>query len=118
MCTLISILVQNGSITYGSPIIEGKGQRIHTGFQVGWNGEAVLHLQLQFVDDTILFSLTDWEEIATLKRILRCSDLASGLKINLSKSLLVWLGCPRELIQPLANRLGWIVGLVYFRFII
>lgn len=35
-------------------------------------------------------------EVAKLKRILRCFQLASGLKINLTKSHLVGVGCPRE----------------------
>lgn len=57
------------------------------GFAVGRMVEAITHLQ--FADDTILFSSTRWEEVVVLKRILRYFELCSGLKINLSKSLMV-----------------------------
>ena len=56
------------------------------GFEASGGGETVTHLQ--FADDTILFT-SRWEEVATLKRILRCFQIVSGLKINLSKSFLV-----------------------------
>lgn len=52
------------------------------GFDVACNGEAVTHLQ--FADDTFLFSSSSWEEIVMLKRILRCFQLVSSSKDNLS----------------------------------
>lgn len=42
---------------------------------------------IQFADDMILFTSTRWNEIVTLKRILRCVQIILSLKINLSKSL-------------------------------
>lgn len=41
---------------------------------------------LQFANGTILFSLSKLEEVVSLKRILRCFELSSGLRINLSKT--------------------------------
>ena len=67
------------------------------------NGGDVTHLQ--FADDTIFFSSSRWEEIVALKRILRCLQIVSGLKINLSKSFVVGVGCSEENIQILVNRL-------------
>ena len=64
-------------------------------------GETVTHLQ--FADDTILFCSSNQEEVVNLKQVLRCFQLCSGLKINLSKSLLVGVGCPKETIKDLAN---------------
>ena len=59
-------------------------------FEVGRGSEAIAHLQ--FVDDTILFSSSKWEETIVLKRILRCFELTSGLKVNIQKSTLVgWI---------------------------
>ena len=52
------------------------------GFDVACNGEAVT--QPQFADDTFLFSSSSWEEIVMLKRMLRCFQLVSSSKVNLS----------------------------------
>lgn len=57
------------------------------GFEVGRGEETISHLQ--FADNAILFNSQRWEEVVTLTRILRCFELVLGLKINLSKSLLV-----------------------------
>lgn len=70
--------------------------------------EAITHLS--FEDDTILLSSTRWEEIEVFERILRCFAFVSGLKINLSKSLLVGVRCSVEVTTPLANLLHCKVG--------
>ncbi|PSS08274.1 Endonuclease [Actinidia chinensis var. chinensis] len=44
---------------------------------------------LQFADDTVIFCEYDKREVISIKRILRCFELLSGLKINFSKSVLV-----------------------------
>lgn len=48
---------------------------------------------LQFADDTIIFCEVVWEEVLTIKRILRCFQLVSSLKINFSKSLMSGIVC-------------------------
>lgn len=65
------------------------------GFKANRNWEAISHLQ--FADDTILFSSTSNEKILALKGILRYFQLIFGLKINISKSLLVGIGCSEEI---------------------
>lgn len=72
------------------------------GFEFGKGVEAITHLQ--FANDTILFSSTRWEEVVVLKRILRCFELYSSLKINLSKSLMMGVGTMDEEIQTLASK--------------
>lgn len=67
------------------------------GFEKDRGGEAITHLQ--FADDTILFNSTRREELLALKRILRCFQLVSGLNVKLSKSLLVGVGRPKEMIR-------------------
>lgn len=42
---------------------------------------------IQFADDMILFTSTRWNEIVTLKTILRCFQIILSMKINLFKSL-------------------------------
>ncbi|KAK3189308.1 hypothetical protein Dsin_028869 [Dipteronia sinensis] len=48
--------------------------------------------KLQFADDTILFIEPRLEALMNTKRILRCFELASGLKINFCKSYIVRVG--------------------------
>lgn len=61
-----------------------RALNIIKGTQIGANG--VIPSHLQFADDTILFCNNDRVELANIKRILRCFQLMSGLKINFSKS--------------------------------
>ena len=68
-------------------LLKAKDIEIIEGFKVGRDGEAITHLQ--FADDTIRFSSSNWDEIVLIKRILRCFELASGLKVNLHKSILM-----------------------------
>ena len=68
-------------------LLKAKDIELIGDFEVGRGSEAITHLQ--FADDTILFSSSRWEEIVVLKKILRCFELASGLKNNLQKSTLV-----------------------------
>lgn len=77
-------------------------------FNVGQDGMAITNLQ--FAVDTIIFSSSKWEEVAVLKRILRCFELSRGLKINLAKSMLVGVGCSEEVVQPLVRNLACNVG--------
>ncbi|KAK2654791.1 hypothetical protein Ddye_014647 [Dipteronia dyeriana] len=57
--------------------------------EVGF-GDNVIHIShLQFADDTVLFIEPSLEYLSNMKRILRCYELASGLKINFHKSCLV-----------------------------
>lgn len=45
-----------------------------------------------------------------LKRILRCFELSSGLKINLAKSLFMGFSCLKEVVKPLAKKFAYKVG--------
>ncbi|KAK2654618.1 hypothetical protein Ddye_014474 [Dipteronia dyeriana] len=56
-------------------------------------GNDAIHITyLQLADDTILFIDLKLEYLLNAKRILRCFELASGLKINFLKSCLVKVG--------------------------
>ena len=44
---------------------------------------------LQFTDDTIFFCRVHSEQIVNIKRLLRCYEVSSSLKINFAKSTLV-----------------------------
>lgn len=65
---------------------------------------------LQFADDTVLFCSATTKEVVTMKRILRCFQLVSGLKVNFSKSSLVGVGCFEDLVRSLASAIRCRVG--------
>eukprot|EP00268_Persea_americana_P068178 TRINITY_DN94600_c0_g1_i1.p1 TRINITY_DN94600_c0_g1~~TRINITY_DN94600_c0_g1_i1.p1 ORF type:complete len:122 (-),score=6.04 TRINITY_DN94600_c0_g1_i1:163-528(-) len=65
----------------------------------------------------MLFSSTNCDEIVTFKRILRCFQIVSGLKINLSKSFLVGVGCLEKNIQTLADVLHCRKGSLPFQYL-
>lgn len=93
-----------------------KAREMGVGFQASRSGEVISHLQ--FVDDTLLFSLTKREEIMALKRILQCFQLVFGLKVNMSKNRLVGFGCSEETDQSLVAMLHCKGGLPKFPFFI
>ncbi|MCH80102.1 LINE-1 reverse transcriptase like [Trifolium medium] len=57
---------------------------VFKGFKVGNNGLSVSHLQ--YADDTLFLGEATVENPWTLKTVLRCFELASGLKVNFAKS--------------------------------
>ncbi|KAK2638139.1 hypothetical protein Ddye_025934 [Dipteronia dyeriana] len=59
---------------------------------IGYRNDAIHINHLQFADDTMLFLEPRMNYILHAKRILRCFELASGLKINFHKSCLVKVG--------------------------
>ncbi|KAK3199813.1 hypothetical protein Dsin_023228 [Dipteronia sinensis] len=60
------------------------------GEDFGGSGTQVSHLQC--ADDTVTFTKPKLEYLRSIKRALRCFELASGLKINFFKSCCVRVG--------------------------
>ena len=82
-------------------LVKAKDVGLIGGFEMGRSGEVITHFQ--FTDYTILFSSSRRDEILALRKILRCFQLVSGLKINISKSMLVEIRCAEETTRSLAN---------------
>lgn len=61
---------------------------------------------LQFAGDTIIFCEADMEVIMVVKRILRCFELVSGLKINFHKSFVCGIGVSEQELDEFASRLN------------
>lgn len=72
------------------------------GFQVGTR-EVVEVAILQFADDTLLIAEATLQNVLTMKCILRCFELASGLKVNFTKSCCVGLNIPDDDIRMFAS---------------
>ncbi|CAL5365331.1 unnamed protein product [Camellia sinensis] len=81
-----------------------KEQGMIRGASVGHQDFIISHLQ--FADDTIIFCEANWDEIRVLKRILRCFEVMSGLKINFHKSIVCGIGVGEELVKEFANNLN------------
>ena len=65
-------------------------------------GNNAVHLtHLQFTDDTILFLKPCLDSLLNSRRILRCFEMVSGLKINFHKSCVVKVGKKGD------NNSGW-----------
>ncbi|CAL5344867.1 unnamed protein product [Camellia sinensis] len=78
------------------------------GVRVGVNDVLVSHLQ--FADDSILFCEADEGEIVNVKRILRCFELVSGLKINYHKSVVCGVGVDSVVLVDFAAKLNCKTG--------
>lgn len=74
------------------------------GFKLTPDGPPVTHLQ--FADDTLFFCEPDRQELLGYKAILRCFELASGLRINLGKSTIIGTDLDEYFIKDLADGMG------------
>lgn len=63
-------------------------------------------LCLQFADDTLIFGDASMQNILTLKSILRCYEMASGLRVNFFKSNITGLNMERRITQVFADMLN------------
>ena len=80
------------------------------GFHVGPNNHTGIHIShLLFVDDTILFCDASREQIFSIRLVLTCFQVFTGLKVNVGKSEIVPIGEVSN-IQSLANILQCKVG--------
>lgn len=74
------------------------------GLSVGSEGILISHLQ--FADDTILFLEPDAESFVNVLSLLRFFEIASGLKINLSKSGLAGINVDSQVLTAFALSAG------------
>lgn len=81
-----------------------KGNKLFHGIQVGKDSIPITHLQ--FADDALIMGEWSIENARNLSRILSCFHLASGLKINFSKSKLFGIGVTHLDFSNLASILG------------
>ncbi|XP_028080961.1 uncharacterized protein LOC114282478 [Camellia sinensis] len=85
----------------GSPSPEFYPQKGLRQDDVGFN---VSHLQ--FADDTVILCEAKWFEILAIKRILRCFEIISGLRINFFKSVVCGVGVADVLVDEFAAKLN------------
>ena len=75
-------------------VVEGLSVQIRKAVSLGlisgvsFRRDEVQLSHLQFADDTVVFLKPKIEYLLNLKRLIRCFELSSGLKINFHKSCL------------------------------
>ncbi|CAL5367336.1 unnamed protein product [Camellia sinensis] len=74
------------------------------GVSVGVNGVLLSHLQ--FADDSIFFCKADLDQVVIVKRLLRCFEVLSGLRINYHKSVVCGVGLHDECLNEIASLLN------------
>ncbi|PNX58635.1 ribonuclease H, partial [Trifolium pratense] len=84
------------------------------GFKV--NANLDFHL-LQFADDTIIMGEGCWENLWTIKSLLRGFELVSGLKINFVKSKLYGVNVDNRLLEAGAVFLSCNTAAIPFKFL-
>nr|KAJ0195447.1 hypothetical protein LSAT_V11C700350330 [Lactuca sativa] len=89
-----------------------KEQGIFEGIQLPQQGPTISHLQ--YADDTILMGSWSFENAKNLIRILRCFELSSGLKVNMSKSKLFRFGAQNCELELVARNLNCSIGSLPF----
>nr|KAJ0210611.1 hypothetical protein LSAT_V11C400216830 [Lactuca sativa] len=90
-------------------------QRIFKGISLPRSGPVLSHLQ--YVDDVIFLGAWSISNAKNLIRILRCFELASGLKINMSKSKIYGIGVNNLEIELLARSIYCSVGCIPFSYL-
>ncbi|XP_071709331.1 uncharacterized protein [Rutidosis leptorrhynchoides] len=90
-------------------------KRLFNGVKVGNDNITVSHLQ--YADDTIFFGEYVRENLKSLLHLLKCFELASGLKINMRKSNLLGVGIPNDEVKVLADDIGCDMGSFPFKYL-
>ncbi|XP_028086008.1 uncharacterized protein LOC114286986 [Camellia sinensis] len=86
-------------------LVRAKELGLVKGAIIGSNAINISHLQ--FTDNTIIFCEAEWSEMLTVKRILRCFEIISGLEINFHKSGVYGVGLSEECVKNFASRLNY-----------
>ncbi|EOY07997.1 Uncharacterized protein TCM_022315 [Theobroma cacao] len=84
------------------------------GIPIGLRGLRISHLQ--FADDTMIFLKSEIESLVNAKRILRCFQAISGLRINFHKSSLAGIGTNENFVRECAERINYmfeVIPMVY-----
>ncbi|XP_071738800.1 uncharacterized protein [Rutidosis leptorrhynchoides] len=97
---LVNIAVRDG-------LVRGVG--------IGDNRIRISHLQ--FADDTIFFGEWNNRNVSNVHKTLACFEKVSGLKINMSKSLLYGIGIPQADIVSMALKFGCEIGKMPFTYL-
>nr|KAJ0209562.1 hypothetical protein LSAT_V11C400208020 [Lactuca sativa] len=92
-----------------------KENGIFKGIRLPHRGPVISHLQ--YADDVIFMGSWSTENMKNLIRILRCFELSSGLKINMSKSKLYGFGVQNCELELVAHSFNCSIGSLPFTYL-
>ncbi|XP_028093947.1 uncharacterized protein LOC114294046 [Camellia sinensis] len=92
-----------------------KALELIKGVVIGLRKVNVTHLQ--FANDTIVFCEAEENDILNVKRILRCFEVLSRLKINFHKSLVCGVGVQEAEVNVFAGRLNCMIQKLPFMYL-
>ncbi|XP_058762490.1 uncharacterized protein LOC131635874 [Vicia villosa] len=87
---------------------------LYSGFKVP---EEVNYSLLQFADDTIIVGDGSWSNLWKIKALVRGFKMASGLRINFTKSKIYGVGCESFILEAAAAFLGCKTSIFPFKFL-
>jgi hypothetical protein len=89
--------------------------KLFEGFEFRRNGLVVSHLQ--YADDTLCIGMPTLDNLWTMKAVLRGFEMASGLKINFSKSCLIGVNVSNDFMEMACNFLNCSEGSLPFKYL-
>lgn len=90
-------------------------RNMYHSFKVGSVGPSITHLQ--YADDTMFLGDASMSNLWALKTILRCFELASGLKVNFAKSYVLGVNVSGEFLGLAERFLQCQVGRILFTYL-
>ncbi|CAL0323583.1 unnamed protein product [Lupinus luteus] len=112
MAPFLFIIIAEG---FAGLVRNAKNLGLFEGYKVGSFGIKVC--DLQFADDTILVCKPTYSNLWCVKTILRCFELASGLKVNAHKSSLFAIWVQDSFISEAAEFLSCNIGSIPFLYL-
>ncbi|XP_071700478.1 uncharacterized protein [Rutidosis leptorrhynchoides] len=88
---------------------------VFKGVEIG--RDKILLSHLQYADDTVFLGKWSRENIYSIRNLLKCFELASGLKVNFQKSCIYGIGVDFAEVTHVANRIGCQVGKFPFTYL-
>ncbi|XP_071734031.1 uncharacterized mitochondrial protein AtMg01250-like [Rutidosis leptorrhynchoides] len=77
------------------------------GIEVG--AEKVMVSHLQYADDIVFFGEWNKKNANSIFKLLKCFEIFSGLKVNMSKSCIYGMGVQKSNVEDIANYIGcWV----------
>ncbi|GKV01676.1 hypothetical protein SLEP1_g14215 [Rubroshorea leprosula] len=96
-------------------ILKAKEENLYKGTVVGAEEMEITHLQ--FADDSIFFCEASEQNVQTIKCVLRCFELISGLKVNYFKSALYGISVETQKVNEWAEKLNCVRGVMPFKYL-
>lgn len=97
-------------------VVEGHNGLMKKAVKLGMYSELEVSM-VQFADDTLFMGDASLQNVMTLKCILRCFELASGLKVNFFKSKPIGVAVGDQYLSSFARTLHCLIEATPFKYL-